>query len=112
MKTTKWHSMRLKSLSLIAAPLLMVSVSATQAGADNSALADSKPLVIQIESVVMGTDGQMRVRVNGQYLTRHSERDGIRVLDMNYDQVQVQAQGQVFWMKPHHTLTLEDLTPR
>ena len=69
------------------------------------------PLVIQIESVVMGTDGQMRVRVNGQYLTRHSEREGIRVLDMNYDQVQVQAQGQTFWLKPHHTLTLENLEP-
>ncbi|AHF01717.1 hypothetical protein THIAE_08065 [Thiomicrospira aerophila AL3] len=73
--------------------------------------AATTPLVIQIESVVMGTDGQMRVRVNGQYLTRHSERDGIRVLDMNYDQVQVQAQGQTFWLKPHHTLTLENLEP-
>lgn len=112
MKTTKWHLVRLNALRLIAAPLLMVSVSAVQAEANDSALVDPKPLVIQIESVVMGTDGQMRVRVNGQYLTRHSERDGIRVLDMNYDQVQVQAQGQVFWMKPHHTLTLEDLTPR
>ncbi|SFR61072.1 hypothetical protein [Thiomicrospira sp. ALE5] len=71
----------------------------------------SQPLVIQIESVVMGTDGQMRVRVNGQYLTRHSERDGIRVLDMDYDQVQVQAKGQTFWLKPHHTLTLENHEP-
>lgn len=67
-----------------------------------------EPLQIQVQSVVMGTDGQMRVRINGQYLTRHSEKDGIKVLDMDYETVKVEARGQVFWLKPHQTLKLED----
>jgi hypothetical protein len=107
MKTTKWHSVRQGLLSVIALPLFMTNVSASQVEIADSTLVDSKPLVIQVESVVMGTDGQMRVRVNGQYLTRHSERDGIRILDINYEEVQVTAKGQVFRIKSHHTLTLE-----
>lgn len=67
----------------------------------------SSPLVIQVESVVMGTDGQMRVRINGQYLTRHSEKDGVRVIDMDYQHVKVEARGQQMTLKPHQTLTLE-----
>ncbi|MBE0494159.1 MAG: hypothetical protein IBX48_07435 [Thiomicrospira sp.] len=63
---------------------------------------------IQIESVVMGTDGQMRVRINGQFLTRHSEKDGIKVLDMDYKRVQIQVGEQVLWLTPHQTVSLKD----
>ncbi|UQB43198.1 hypothetical protein JX580_04785 [Thiomicrospira microaerophila] len=72
---------------------------------------ESSPLVIQVESVVMGTDGQMRVRINGQYLTRHSEKDGVRVIDMDYHHVKVEARGQQMTLKPHQTLTLETHQP-
>lgn len=69
------------------------------------------PLVIKVESVVMGTDGQMRVRINGQFLTRHSEKDGVKVIDMDYQQVKVEVQGQSMTLKPHQTLTLERNEP-
>jgi hypothetical protein len=68
---------------------------------------DANPLKIQVESVVMGTDGQMRVRINGQYLTRHSEKDGVKVIDMDYQTVKVEIRGQQMILKPHQTLTLE-----
>jgi hypothetical protein len=61
---------------------------------------------IQVESIVMGTDGQMRVRINGQYLTRQSEKDGVKVLDMDYSKVVLLVKGQHIEMKPHQTLNL------
>jgi hypothetical protein len=72
---------------------------------------DLSPLKIQVESVVLGTDGQMRVRINGQYLTRHSEKDGVKVIDMDYQQVKVEVMGQAMTLKPHQTLTLERNDP-
>lgn len=55
---------------------------------------------IQVGSVVMGTDGQMRVRINGQFLTRHSEKDSIKVLDMDYQQVKLEFEGREILLKP------------
>jgi hypothetical protein len=77
----------------------------------SAAQPDPNPLKIQVESVVMGTDGQMRVRINGQYLTRHSEKDGVKVVDMDYQQVKVEVMGQQMTLKPHQTLTLERHDP-
>lgn len=67
----------------------------------------SEPKTIHVESVVMGTDGQMRVRINGQFLTRQSEKDGIKVLDMTYETVKVEVGGQVLWLKPNQLFTLD-----
>lgn len=55
---------------------------------------------IQVGSVVMGTDGQMRVRINGRFLTRHSEKDGIKVLDMDYQQVKLEFEGREIMLSP------------
>lgn len=71
----------------------------------------AEPKTIQIESVVMGTDGQMRVRINGQFLTRQSEKDGIKVLDMDYKTVRLKVGEQVLWLTPHQTLVLTDTSP-
>jgi len=90
-------------LQLSAVLFVLNGTSATVSASDLK----KEPLVIQIESVVMGTDGQMRVKVNGQFLTRHSERDGIRVLDMDYHQVKVLAQGQTLLLAPNQTLILD-----
>lgn len=89
---------------LMAVICLSFSIHTVQLQASESQ--SPSPLVIQVESVVMGTDGQMRVRINGQYLTRQSEKDGIKVLDMDYDHVKVKAQGQILELKPHQTLKL------
>ena len=55
---------------------------------------------IEVGSVVMGTDGQMRVRINGQFLTRQSEKDGIKVLDMDYRQVKLEFEGRELILSP------------
>lgn len=66
----------------------------------------SEPKIIEVGAVVMGTDGQMRVSINGQFLTRQSEKDGIKVLDMDYRQIKLQAGEQVFLLTPNQTLNL------
>lgn len=55
---------------------------------------------IEVGAVVMGTDGQMRVSINGQFLTRQSEKDGIKVLDMDYRQVKLKFEGQELILTP------------
>lgn len=61
---------------------------------------------IYVESVVMGTDGQMRTRINGEYLTRQGEKQGIRVIDINYQWVTVEFSGQLYKIKPGVTESL------
>lgn len=61
---------------------------------------------IYVESVVMGTDGQMRARINGEYLTRQSDKQGIKVLDMDYKSVTVRYQGKIYTIQPGSTLNL------
>jgi hypothetical protein len=55
---------------------------------------------VSVSSVVMGTDGQMRARVNGSYLTRQQQKDGFRVLDMDYQRVVMDYKGQRIVLKP------------
>lgn len=63
-----------------------------------SALAVEKE--IQLESVVMGTDGQMRARINGAYLTRQQVKEGVKVVDIDYQRVLVEYQGQIIKLTP------------
>ncbi|MFA6698759.1 MAG: hypothetical protein WCS28_01205 [Thiomicrospira sp.] len=49
---------------------------------------------VYVASVVMGTDGQMRAKVNGAYLTRQQQKDGFVVLDMDYERVLLEYQGE------------------
>ncbi|WP_052501481.1 hypothetical protein [Thiomicrospira microaerophila] len=92
---------------LVAAALSSFVSLASLVSAPVWAASHSPALTVQVESVVMGTDGQMRVRINGQYLTRHSEKDGVKVIDMDYQTVKVEVRGQQMILKPHQTLTLE-----
>lgn len=62
--------------------------------------AQTSQATIKLESVVMGTDGQMRARINGEYLTRQSVKDGIKVLDINYQQVKLEFQGRQINLSP------------
>lgn len=55
---------------------------------------------IKLESVVMGTDGQMRARVNGTYLTRQQVNEGVKVIDIDYQRVVVEYQGQKIYLAP------------
>ncbi len=66
----------------------------------SAAQAQTPPLTIKLESVVMGTDGQMRARINGEYLTRQSVKDGIKVLDINYQQVKLEFQVRQISLSP------------
>ena len=63
----------------------------------------SEAKTIEVGSVLMGTDGQMRVRINGQFLTRQSEKDGIKVLDMDYRQVKLEFEGRELILSPGQT---------
>lgn len=84
----------MKTTALIIAALLGLSGTLTSVQAQNNATS------IKLESIVMGTDGQMRARINGEYLTRQGIKDGIKVLDMDYRQVKLEYKGREIHLSP------------